>query len=64
MAQSIESYILAVITSDRQAVGGGAPIFYGESHQEVQKLAFTLEKIMDGVAHELRPDTLIIVKHS
>lgn len=64
MSQSIESYILAVITSDRQAVGGGAPIFYAGSQKEVQQLAFTLEKIIDGVAHQLRPDTLIIVKHS
>lgn len=64
MSQSLEKYILAVITSDRQAVGGGAPIFYADSHQGVQQMAFTLEKIMDGVAHELRPDTLIIVKHS
>jgi ABC-type uncharacterized transport system substrate-binding protein len=64
MSVSLEKYILAVITADRSRVGGGAPVFYANDVKEVQQIAFTLEKILDGIAHELLPDTLIIVKHS
>ncbi|AMA73591.1 MULTISPECIES: capping complex subunit for YIEGIA [Aneurinibacillus] len=64
MSISLEKYILAIITTDRTHVGGGAPIFYAKQEKELQQIAFTLEKILDGIAHEITPDTLIIVKHS
>ncbi|MCI1692989.1 capping complex subunit for YIEGIA [Aneurinibacillus aneurinilyticus] len=64
MGISIQQYILAVITKNRSRIGGSPPIFYAEGEQELQQIAFTLEKILDGVVHEITPDTLIIVKHS
>ncbi|GEN33715.1 MULTISPECIES: capping complex subunit for YIEGIA [Aneurinibacillus] len=64
MSVSLEKYILAVITINRQRVGGGAPVFYADEEKELEQIAFTLEKILDGIAHEITPDTLIIVKHS
>ncbi|WP_035102024.1 capping complex subunit for YIEGIA [Aneurinibacillus terranovensis] len=63
MSESLQSYILAVITMASGNVGGGAPIFHAASEEEMQGIAFTLEKILDGTAHEVTTDTLIIVKH-
>ncbi|MBO8170679.1 MAG: hypothetical protein H0Z33_02190 [Bacillaceae bacterium] len=63
MGTSLEKYILAVITMDPQKVSGGAPIFYAENEDEMQKTAFTLEKILDGMAHDVKNGTMIIVKH-
>jgi len=57
------SSILAVITLNKDRVGGGAPIFYCSDHQEQQQIAFLLEKILDGMVHEVTADTLVIVRH-
>lgn len=57
------SEILAVITMDRERIAGGAPIFFCANHQEMQQIAFTLEKILDGMVHEVTADSLIIVRH-
>ncbi|MGC5324538.1 capping complex subunit for YIEGIA [Brevibacillus sp. SYSU BS000544] len=55
--------ILAVITTKREQIGGGAPIFIMNTEEEVQKTAFTLEKILDAMVHKVTDDTLIIVRH-
>lgn len=59
----MEKGILAVITTKKEQIGGGAPIFVMETSEEVQKTAFTLEKILDGMVHYVTDDTLIIVRH-
>lgn len=63
MGTAIENYILAVVTVDREKVGGGAPIFFAETEEDMQKVAFLLEKILDGMAHDLKNGTMIIVRH-
>jgi hypothetical protein len=63
MGMTLEKVILAVVTIDRHQVAGGAPIFYASSEDELQQLAFTLEKIMDAMAHTLNERTMILVKH-
>lgn len=55
--------ILAVITKKKENVAGGAPIFVVDNKEELQKTAFTIEKILDAMVHELNEDTLIIVRH-
>ena len=55
--------ILAVVTRKRDEVAGGAPIFIQESKEKVQQTAFTLEKILDGMVHQISEETVIIVRH-
>lgn len=55
--------ILAVITTKREQIGGGAPIFIMNTPEEAQRTAFTLEKILDAMVHKVTDDTLIIVRH-
>ena len=64
MGVSLEKSILAIITMHQDKITGGAPIFIAENEEELQKTSFTLEKILDGIAHEVRPGTMIIVKHA
>jgi hypothetical protein len=59
----MQNIILAVITIDKERVAGGAPIFACADQEEMQQVGFTLEKILDGMVHEVRADTLIIVRH-
>ncbi|GAB7388179.1 hypothetical protein BSNK01_20160 [Bacillaceae bacterium] len=65
MGTTLEKYILAIVTTEknREKVGGGAPLFFAEDEEELQKTAFTLEKILDGMAHDLHNGVIIIVKH-
>jgi hypothetical protein len=57
------SSILAVISTQREQIAGGAPIFYVNSTEEQQNVAFKLEKILDATAHDLQNGTMILVKH-
>ncbi|MCS7462451.1 hypothetical protein N0M98_20220 [Paenibacillus doosanensis] len=55
--------IMAVVTADKQQVAGGAPIFFVKDADELQKVAFKLEKILDATTHDLENGTLILVDH-
>ncbi|MDI3299415.1 MAG: hypothetical protein QJR08_09635 [Bacillota bacterium] len=60
----IEEAIVAVVALRRDAVAGGAaPVFYVESAEEQQRVAFLLTRILNAFAHDLGNGTLIIVKH-
>ncbi len=63
MGTTLEKIILAVVTIHRDKVGGGAPVFYAKDEDEMQQISFQLEKILDGMAHDLQNGTMIIVKH-
>lgn len=58
------SQILAVVTLTKERVGGGAPIFVADQEDDLQKIAFSLEKILDANAHDLKNGTMILVKHN
>jgi hypothetical protein len=60
---TIDNVILAVITIHPEKMAGGSPVFIADTEDELQKTSFALEKILDGIAHEVRPGTLIIVRH-
>ncbi len=55
--------ILAIITTSKDQVGGGTPIFYCQSAEEQQQIAFTLERCLDATIHQITPLTMILVKH-
>jgi len=55
--------IVAIVTTQKERVAGGAPIFVAGDQVELQETAFVLEKILDAMAHQLNEQTLIIVRH-
>jgi hypothetical protein len=63
MGMTLEKTILAIVTTEREGVAGGAPVFYAKDEQELQHLSFTLEKVLDAMAHLLTEQTIILVKH-
>jgi hypothetical protein len=60
---TVEKVILAIITTSPHKVAGGAPTFVCQIDEEMQRVAANLEAILDGIAHALSEDLLIIVKH-
>lgn len=64
MGTTIEKIILAIVTTNRdQVLAGGTPTFLASNQEELQRTAFLLEKILDGMAHDLENETMIIVRH-
>jgi hypothetical protein len=58
------SSIIAIVTLQENKVrGGGAPTFYVEKQEDLQHTAFTLEKILDATAHDLKNGVMILVDH-
>lgn len=56
--------IVAIVTTEKELLqGGGAPVFIVNDLQELQKMAMTLEKILDAATHEVNASTLILVAH-
>ncbi|MBM7569815.1 capping complex subunit for YIEGIA [Aquibacillus albus] len=60
---NIEKAVLSVITTNKEKIDGGAPIFICDSKNEMDKIAANLEAILDGISHALSDDLYIIVKH-
>lgn len=63
MGMSLEKTILAIISTQRDNISGGAPIFYVKDENELQQKAAVLEAILDGIAHEIDNSTFIVVRH-
>lgn len=61
--RTLAGSILAVITTQKERVQGGAPIFIVDDLDELEKLSFTLEKILDAEVHALNEETYIVVRH-
>ncbi|WP_309862421.1 capping complex subunit for YIEGIA [Desmospora profundinema] len=59
----LKKQILAVITQDTETVGGGAPIFMVGDAEELERTSFLLERILDGMAHQINSRTMVIVRH-
>jgi len=53
--------IVGIVTTRRNGVDGGAPIFYAENLEQLQQTAFLLEKILDCAAHSIDEDLFILV---
>lgn len=61
---TLSKSILAVVTLRSDQISGGTPIFIVQNQEELEKKSFLLEKILDGMAHQLDDHTMIIVRHS
>lgn len=55
--------ILAIITTGRDKVAYGAPIFYAEDQVEQDELSLLLCRIFGAAVHDLQNGVRVIVKH-
>jgi hypothetical protein len=55
--------IVAVVTVNPDHVGGSAPTFITKDEAEREKLAFSLEKMMDATAHDLVNGVIVLIDH-
>lgn len=55
--------IIAIITEDRNLVGGNAPIFYAKNAEERTRIALYISRVTLGMVHDLGNGVYVIVKH-
>jgi hypothetical protein len=60
---TLDKFILAVVTTNNKKVPFGSTVFHCDTKQEMEELAGHLEAILDGIAHALTEEILVIVKH-
>lgn len=60
---SFNKVILACITTNPKKVPSGMAVFHCDSIEEMDAIAKKLEAILDGIAHLLTEDIIVIVKH-
>lgn len=60
---NIEKMILAVITTNPKKAPSGIAVFHCDTKEEMHKVGANLEAILDGIAHSLNDEIMIIVKH-
>lgn len=55
--------ILAIITMNKEIVGGGAPIFFAENEEDQHRLVLYLSRIMKAMVHDLENGVYVLVRH-
>lgn len=60
---TIEKFILAIVTTNKNKVPCGTNVFHCDTKEEMESVGASLEAILDGIAHALSEELLIIVKH-
>jgi hypothetical protein len=60
---TIEKVILAVLTTNPKKAPSGIAVFHCNDEQEMYKIGANLEAILDGIAHKITEEIMIIVKH-
>ncbi len=55
--------LLAVVTLNKEAVGGDVPIFFVSTEEEQSRVAGTLAQVMKAMVHDVGNGVYIIVKH-
>ena len=55
--------LLAVVTINKDRVGGDIPIFFASSPEDQNATANTLARILKAMVHDIGDGVYIIVKH-
>ncbi|MCU9593717.1 hypothetical protein OEV82_04500 [Caldibacillus thermolactis] len=60
---TLEKVILAVLTTNPKKAPSGVAVFHCDNETEMYRIGANLEAILDGIAHKLTEEIMIIVKH-
>lgn len=55
--------LLAVVTINKDAVGGDIPLFFADTQDEQAIIAGTISQILKAMVHDIGNGVYIIVKH-
>lgn len=55
--------LLAVVTRNKEAVGGDIPIFFADTEEEQEMVANILSQVLKAMVHDVGNGVYILVKH-
>ncbi|PKM80079.1 MAG: hypothetical protein CVU89_15060 [Firmicutes bacterium HGW-Firmicutes-14] len=55
--------LMAVVTINKEAVGGDVPIFFASTEEEQAKIANTLAQVLRSMVHDVGNGVYCIVRH-
>ncbi len=55
--------LMAVVTRNKEAIGGDIPIFFADTEEEQDKIASIIAQILKAMVHDIGNGVYIIVKH-
>lgn len=55
--------LMAVVTTNKEAITGDVPIFLASSAEEQSKIANSLAKVLRAMVHDMGNGVYVIVKH-
>ncbi|WP_418790147.1 capping complex subunit for YIEGIA [Phosphitispora sp. TUW77] len=58
-----DEQLMAVVTLNKDVVGGDVPIFFAENEEQQSNIATTLAKVLKGMVHDIGNGAYIIVRH-
>ncbi len=59
----MKNELLAVVTLNKEAVGGDIPIFFASTQEEQAEVAGILSQILKAMVHDLGNGVYLLVKH-
>ncbi len=59
----VRQIVAAVLLQKDEGKVAEVPVFYAQSKEEQQEMAFLLGRLLDGVVHDVGNDTLVIIKY-
>ncbi len=60
---TVEKMILACLTTNPRKAPTGLAVFHCDSKEEMEAIGATLEAVLDGIAHLISEEIMIIVRH-
>lgn len=63
MRDSKGEELLAVVTINKEAVGGDIPIFYASNPEDQAKIANSLSRILKAMVHDIGDGIFVLVRH-
>lgn len=55
--------LLAVVTTNKEAVGGDIPIFFATNPEDQARVANSLSRILKAMVHDVGDGVFIVVRH-
>lgn len=55
--------LLAVVTRNKEAIGGDIPIFFATDEEEQNRIAGVIAQILKAMVHDIGNGVYIIVRH-
>lgn len=55
--------LVAVVTINKEAVGGDIPIFFASNPEDQARVANTLSRILKAMVHDVGDGVFVLVRH-